>query len=117
MKIAGGVAGIGEGVRGDPNLNRARRAVSRGASALPSASSRYLLEKVPIVSWISNYSPKWLINDVIAGVTVGVLLVPQALAYAKIATIPLQGGLLASWIPGLLYMFMGTSKGMILLCP
>jgi len=78
---------------------------------LPSASARYLLQKAPIIQWLPKYSPRWLINDAIAGLTVGVILVPQALAYAKIAGIPLQDGLLASWLPSMLYFIMGTSKG------
>lgn len=36
--------------------------------------------------------------------------IPQSLAYAKIATMPVQYGLMSSWLPGILYAFMGTSK-------
>jgi len=43
--------------------------------------------------------------------TVRVLLIPQSLAYAKIATIPGQYGLMSSWLPNFLYLVMGTSKG------
>lgn len=49
-------------------------------------------------------------NDVIAGLTLGIMLVPQSLAYAKIATIPVQFGLMSSWFPATLYAFMGTTK-------
>jgi sodium-independent sulfate anion transporter 11 len=52
-----------------------------------------------------------LLNDTLAGITVGVLLIPQSLAYAKIATIPGQYGLMSSWLPNFLYFIMGTSKG------
>jgi hypothetical protein len=38
---------------------------------------------------------------------------PQALAYAKIADIPVEIGLMSSWLPGLIYTLMGTSKGRI----
>ncbi|RDW82228.1 SulP family sulfate permease [Coleophoma cylindrospora] len=110
MKLVDQIRRFPDGVRNDYNLNRAKNAFRTGTQSLPSATNRYLLEKVPIVNWISNYSTKWILNDVIAGLTIGVLLVPQALAYAKIATIPLQDGLLASWVPGLLYVIMGTSK-------
>ncbi|KAH9221764.1 sulfate permease-like protein [Leptodontidium sp. 2 PMI_412] len=96
----------------DNNVDRAKRAVRNGVSNLPGATGRYLLQKVPVVQWLPKYSPRWIINDVIAGLTVGVILVPQALAYAKIAGIPLQDGLLASWLPSVLYFFMGTSKDM-----
>ncbi|CZR65479.1 related to sulfate permease SutB [Phialocephala subalpina] len=98
------------GLRTDENLRRATQLVRHGGSELPSAAGRYVLQKVPVVQWIPKYSPRWLINDLIAGLTVGVILVPQALAYAKIAGIPLQDGLLASWLPSALYFIMGTSK-------
>jgi sodium-independent sulfate anion transporter 11 len=66
---------------------------------------------VPIVSWLPRYNHRWLVNDFIAGLTIGIMLIPQGLAYAKIATIPVQYGLMASWLPGILYTFMGSSKG------
>ncbi|EKD17938.1 uncharacterized protein L3040_004479 [Drepanopeziza brunnea f. sp. 'multigermtubi'] len=94
----------------DHNVSRASNLVRQCASDLPSATGRYLLEKVPAVQWLPRYAPRWIVNDSIAGLTVGVVLVPQALAYAKIAGIPLQDGLLAAWLPSILYFIMGTSK-------
>jgi hypothetical protein len=95
----------------DENYRRIKGYLLDGTRALPGATGRYIIQKVPVAQWIGNYSPSWLINDLIAGLTVGVILVPQALAYAKIAGIPLQDGLLASWLPSGLYFIMGTSKG------
>lgn len=95
----------------DDNINRARSYARRGARALPSATAEYIIEKAPIVQWLPRYAPKWLLNDLIAGLTIGVMMIPQALAYAKIATIPGQFGLMSGWVPGILYAFMGTSKG------
>ena len=83
----------------------------RGARALPRASLEYCLEKAPIIGWLPKYNYRWLINDVIAGLTLGIMLIPQSLAYAKIATMPVQYGLMSSWLPGILYAIMGTSKG------
>lgn len=98
-------------VRNDVTLRRAKQLFHGGTCALPAASLRYLLDKVPVVQWIPKYSPSWLINDAISGLTIGVILVPQGLAYAKIADISLECGLLASWLPSILYFIMGTSKG------
>jgi len=95
----------------DVNWKQARRLAGIGVRRAPSATANYILEKVPIVGWLPRYNFKWLINDFIAGLTIGIMLVPQGLAYAKIAGIPVQYGLLASWFPGVLYSFMGTSKG------
>jgi solute carrier family 26 (sodium-independent sulfate anion transporter), member 11 len=95
----------------DHTLQRAKRDGARAARSLPSATADYFVEKVPVIQWLPRYHPRWLLNDVLAGITVGVLLIPQSLAYAKIATIPGQFGLFSSWLPNFLYFFMGTSKG------
>jgi solute carrier family 26 (sodium-independent sulfate anion transporter), member 11 len=95
----------------DENYRRIKGHLLEGTRAFLAAAGRYLIQKAPLVQWIRHYSPRWIVNDLIAGLTVGVILVPQALAYAKIAGIPLQDGLLASWLPSALYFIMGTSKG------
>ncbi|CAI6342222.1 unnamed protein product [Periconia digitata] len=96
----------------DVTLQRARRDGVRVVRALPRATSDYIIEKAPVVQWAPQYQPRWILYDVLAGITIGVLLIPQALAYAKIATIPGQYGLMSSWLPNFLYFIMGTSKDM-----
>lgn len=63
---------------------------TKGARAFPRVSAEYVLEKVPIVGWLPRYDWRWLANDIIAGLTLGIMLIPQSLAYAKIATMPIQ---------------------------
>ncbi|KAF5660558.1 putative sulfate permease [Fusarium heterosporum] len=94
----------------DPNWNRAARLGVKGAKALPSGTVQYLSDKVPIVGWLPRYNYKWLVNDLIAGLTLGLMLIPQGLSYAKIADIPVEYGLMSSWLPAVLYAFMGTTK-------
>lgn len=48
------------------------------------------LQKLPFLKWLLQYNLKWLLSDVIAGLTVGLMVVPQALAYANIANLPPQ---------------------------
>lgn len=100
-----------EVVRTDTTTSRTGSFVAQGLPKLPDAAGQYLLDKVPIVQWLPRYQPSWLIQDAIAGLTIGVMLIPQGLSYAKIATIPIENGLYSSWIPSLLAVFMGTSKG------
>ena len=45
----------------------------------------YCRDRFPIVKWLPKYNTKTLISDIIAGLTVGLMVVPQSLAYAKIA--------------------------------
>jgi sodium-independent sulfate anion transporter 11 len=100
-----------EVVRTDTTTNRLKNFVVKGTPKLPSATAQYLLDKVPIVQWLPRYHPTWFLTDAIAGLTIGVMLIPQGLAYAKIATIPIENGLYSSWWPAAICVFMGTSKG------
>lgn len=44
--------------------------------------------RVPVLQWLPNYSRNYLLSDLVAGITVGVTVIPQALAYATIAGLP-----------------------------
>ena len=57
---------------------------------LTSPISYFLVDRFPFVQWLSKYSLSCLVSDIIAGLTVGLMVVPQALAYASIAQLPLQ---------------------------
>ncbi|KAI4703961.1 hypothetical protein J4E81_001025 [Alternaria sp. BMP 2799] len=102
--------GSREAIATDTTLQRTIRYGTKAVRAAPSVAGQYLLQKAPIIQWLPKYNPRWLLNDTLAGITVGVLLIPQSLAYAKIATIPGQYGLMSSWLPNFLYLIMGTSK-------
>lgn len=45
---------------------------------------------LPILSWLPRYKLKWLQMDLLAGATVGLTAVPQVLAYAEVAGLPLE---------------------------
>lgn len=64
----------------------------------------------PAASWLPAYRRAHLGGDVGAGLTVAVMLVPQAMAYAMLAGLPPVIGLYASTIPLVLYALFGTSK-------
>ena len=65
---------------------------------------------LPFLQWFPAYSFKDLPKDIIAGFTVGIVLIPQAMAYAMLAGIPPVYGLYASLIPLIIYVFLGTSR-------
>jgi len=64
----------------------------------------------PFLDWLSGYNKKTLQSDVIAGLTVGVILIPQGLAYAMIAGLPPIYGLYAALLPQIVYALLGTSR-------
>lgn len=42
---------------------------------------------VPITNWLPTYERSFILSDMIAGLTVGIMLVPQGIAYTRYATI------------------------------
>ena len=65
---------------------------------------------IPITSWLPHYTLMYLLSDFIAGVTVGLMVIPQALAYASLAGLQNQYGLYSSFMGCFVYCFLGTSK-------
>ena len=65
---------------------------------------------LPDWSWIKTYDRSKISGDLIAGLTVGVMLVPQGMAYSMLAGLPPIYGLYASTIPLLIYALLGTSR-------
>ena len=69
-----------------------------------------LSDHIPAIDWIPKYSSDQLRGDLIAGLTVGVMLIPQGMAYAMIAGLPPIYGLYASTVPLIIYALLGTSR-------
>ena len=66
----------------------------------------------PILQTLRTYKRKDLSKDIIAGFTVGIVLIPQGMAYAMIAGLPPVYGLYASLMPLLAYVLFGTSRSL-----
>ncbi|KAF4378447.1 hypothetical protein F8388_021641 [Cannabis sativa] len=64
----------------------------------------------PIIGWARNYSLSKFKGDLIAGLTIASLCIPQDIGYAKLAYLPPQNGLYSSFVPPLVYAFMGSSR-------
>lgn len=64
---------------------------------------------IPILQWISKYNQNLLKQDAVAGITVGIVLIPQGIAYALIAGLPPIYGLYTALIPQIVYAVLGTS--------
>jgi high affinity sulfate transporter 1 len=69
-----------------------------------------LARYVPAVGWLGGYQGSWLRGDLAAGLTTSAVVIPQAMAYATIAGLPVQVGLYVATVPMLVYAVAGTSR-------
>jgi SulP family sulfate permease len=65
---------------------------------------------IPATDWLGDYTSSYLKKDLRAGLTVGILLIPQSMAYALLAGLPPVYGLYASIVPLVIYAVFGTSR-------
>ncbi|KAJ3076107.1 hypothetical protein HDU98_005526, partial [Podochytrium sp. JEL0797] len=69
------------------------------------------IKNLPQSYRMPRYNLQWFIGDFVAGVTVGLVVIPQAISYAtKLANLPAQFGLYTSFIGCLIYALFATSK-------
>ncbi|WJZ87148.1 hypothetical protein VitviT2T_006550 [Vitis vinifera] len=67
---------------------------------------------VPIFEWAPRYTFEFFKADLIAGITIASLAVPQGISYAKLANVPAIQGLYSSFVPPLIYAMFGSSRDM-----
>lgn len=67
-------------------------------------------KRLPIVVWLPHYNITTLIQDIIAGITVGLTAIPQGIAYAVVAGLSPEYGLYAGLLGGFVYLFFGSCK-------
>jgi len=65
---------------------------------------------LPFTDWLMPYDRSYLSGDLTAGLTVGVMLIPQGMAYAMLAGMPAIYGLYAATVPLITYAVLGTSR-------
>uniref|UniRef100_A0A336MDT4 CSON010425 protein n=1 Tax=Culicoides sonorensis TaxID=179676 RepID=A0A336MDT4_CULSO len=69
-----------------------------------------LYNRVPMLKWLTKYSKDDAIGDLIAGITVGLMIIPQSMAFATIAGLHPQYGLYSSFAGPLVYVILGSCK-------
>ncbi len=70
-----------------------------------------LLTKIfPFLGWFKGYNAKSLQLDVLAGLTVALVLIPQSMAYAQLAGLPAYYGLYAAFLPPMVASLFGSSR-------
>ena len=65
---------------------------------------------IPILEWLPQYNTSLFKGDVLAGITVGIILIPQGIAYALIAGLPPIYGLYCALVPQVMYVIFGSSR-------
>ncbi|RZB92722.1 putative sulfate transporter 3.5 isoform B [Glycine soja] len=67
---------------------------------------------IPIFEWLPTYNWRLFVSDLIAGLTISSLAIPQGISYAKLADLPPLVGLYSSFVPPLIYAVFGSSRHM-----
>ncbi len=75
---------------------------------------RLIVRYLPILQWLPKYQRAWLRADIIAGISVWAVMVPEAMAYSGIAGVPPLIGLYTVPIPLIVYALFGTSRTMVI---
>ncbi|XP_018403785.1 PREDICTED: sodium-independent sulfate anion transporter-like [Cyphomyrmex costatus] len=75
-----------------------------------SCRQKLLFKRIPILTWLPNYRKEYVVSDLVAGITVGLTVIPQAIAYANVAGLPLQYGLYSSFMACFVYTIFGSWK-------
>lgn len=65
-----------------------------------------------LFSTLEGYQRRWITRDLVAGLSAGAVVIPQAMAYATIANLPVQVGLYTCIVPMIVYAFLGGSRAM-----
>ncbi|CAF1961203.1 unnamed protein product [Rotaria magnacalcarata] len=96
-----------------PNLSRvecAKRYLKNQCATLTFLSClNSFLDKIPILRCLKEYKiRKYLFGDIIAGITVAIMHIPQGMAYGVLTTLPPVHGLYVSFYPVIIYMIFGT---------
>src|SRR5215475_3604959 len=69
-----------------------------------------VLQLIPTINWLSAYQRAWLMPDVLAGLAVWAVMVPEGMAYAGIVGVPPIMGLYTIVPPLIAYAVLGTSR-------
>ncbi|CAG5011693.1 unnamed protein product [Parnassius apollo] len=88
--------------------NRIRKTIKN--SVKTTCSAKTIKKRLPIIEWLPKYNGTLLIQDIIAGITVGLTAIPQGIAYAVVAGLSPEYGLYSGLLGGFVYLFFGSCK-------
>ncbi|KAG5315058.1 PREDICTED: sodium-independent sulfate anion transporter [Acromyrmex echinatior] len=73
-------------------------------------TKKTLYKRLPILNWLPRYNTQDALGDLVAGITVGLTVIPQSLAYSRVAGLPTQYGLYGSFLGCFIYVILGSCK-------
>ncbi|CAH3888177.1 unnamed protein product [Pieris brassicae] len=88
----------------EPRIRRFKKSIKKVCS------KKVIERKLPLIQWLPKYSVGALIQDIIAGITVGLTAIPQGIANALIAGLSPEYGLNAGLLGGFVYVIFGSVK-------
>ncbi|XP_034935647.1 sodium-independent sulfate anion transporter-like isoform X4 [Chelonus insularis] len=74
------------------------------------SAKTYVKRRFPILDWIPKYKPSWLLQDTLAGITVGLTAIPQGIAYGVVAGLGPEYGLYSAFMGCFIYVIFGSCK-------
>uniref|UniRef100_A0A8C2HDV1 Solute carrier family 26 member 2 n=1 Tax=Cyprinus carpio TaxID=7962 RepID=A0A8C2HDV1_CYPCA len=88
-----------------------KKKVGKKCSCSSARVKALLIDSIPIIKWLPRYQFKdWIIGDAMSGLIVGILLVPQSIAYSLLAEQDPIYGLYTSFFASIIYTLLGTSR-------
>lgn len=88
-----------------------RRKVGKKCSCSSARVKSLVVDSIPIIKWLPRYQFKdWIIGDAMSGLIIGILLVPQSIAYSLLAEQDPIYGLYTSFFASIIYALLGTSR-------
>lgn len=76
----------------------------------PAQTEFGIAKYIPILGWLPGYPRGNFRFDLVAGLTASAVVIPQAMAYASIAGLPVEVGLYTALVPMVIYAILGTSR-------
>ncbi len=86
---------------------------ARAAKPIPAATTPGVRRFIPILDWLPRYQRSWLRMDLIAGLTVMAILIPEGMAYAQLAGVSPKAAFYAAPIGLVMYAILGTSRQLV----
>lgn len=73
-------------------------------------SEKMVKKRLPILQWLPSYERQFFVEDLVAGLTVGLTVIPQGIAYAVVAGLEPQYGLYSAFMGCFVYALFGSCK-------